>query len=55
MPGHTKDFSESPVWRNTPVDRDPNQHLAVTNRTLLLDWAPKPAGYKEERVESLKI
>jgi len=55
MPGRKEDFSESPAWRNAPADPDPDQPLAVTNCTVLLDWASKPAGYKEGTVEDLRI
>lgn len=53
MPEHKDDFSVSPVWRNAPVKSTPSQHFAGTNCTLLLDWTPKPADYKEGRVASL--
>lgn len=55
MPEHKDDFSVSPVWRNAPVNPAPYQHLAATNFTWLLDWTPKPAGFKEGRFEGLRF
>lgn len=55
MPEHKDDFLVSPLWRNAPVNPAPNQHLAATNFTWLLDWTPKPAGFKERRFESLRF
>lgn len=55
MPEHKDDFSVSPVWRNASVNPAPNQHLAATNFTWLLDWTPKPADFKEGRFEGLRF